>query len=117
MKLLVVVILAAALLILVRRNILQIDMSFPLFAALVVLGFASMSEKFIEWVAARLDILDAPRAIILIAIAILLAIVSFLSVAISRLRYRQVMILRHLAQVDLLHQESSRTTPCPRSGS
>lgn len=111
MKLLVVLALAGLLLVLVRKNILQVDLSFPLFAALVVLGLASMSERFIEWVAARLDILDAPRAIILIAIAILLGIVAFLTVAISRLRYRQIMLLRFLAQRELDAQEGCFPEP------
>ena len=105
MKLVVVMVLAGILVLLVRRNILQVDLSFPLFIALVVLGFASMSEGFIDWVAERLDILDSPRAIILIAIAILLGIVAFLTVAISRLRYRQIMLVRFLAQQELDRQE------------
>ena len=105
MKLMVVLVLAALLLFLVRRNVLQVDLSFPLFAALVILGLASLSETFIDWVAARLEILDAPRAIILIAISILLGIVTFLTVAISRLRYRQIMLVRYLAQQELGSQE------------
>jgi hypothetical protein len=105
MKLVIVLALAGMLLILVRRNILQVDLSFPLFAAVIMLGFASMSEQFIDWLAARLDILDAPRAIILVAIAILLGIVAFLTVAISRIRYRQIMLVRFLAQVELDAQE------------
>jgi len=115
MKLIVVVVLAGILLMLVRRNILQVDLSFPLFAALVVLGFASMSEDFIDWVAARLDILDAPRSIILIAIAILLGIVAFLTVAISRLRYRQIMLVRYLAQLELERQETIIAKPHEKS--
>lgn len=109
MKLVVVIALAGILLILVRRNVLQVDLSFPLFVALIVLGFASMSEQFIDWVAARLDILDAPRAIILIAITILLGIVAFLTSAISRLRHRQLMLVRFLAQAVLDAQERANS--------
>lgn len=107
MKLLVVIVLAAALLFLVRRRYLQVDLSFPLFAALVVLGFASMSEGFIDWTAERLGILDAPRAVILIAITILLGIVLALSIALSRLRYQQFMMLRLVAQNELAAQEQA----------
>jgi len=105
MKLFIVVMLAAALLFLVRRKYLQVDLSFPLFGALVVLGFASMSENFIDWTAASLGILDAPRAVILIAITILLGIVLALSIALSRLRYQQLMMLRHIAMKELAGQE------------
>jgi len=107
MKLLVVIVLAAALLFLVRRRYLQVDLSFPLFAALIVLGFASMSEGFIDWTAEALGILDAPRAVILIAITILLGIVLALSIALSRLRYQQLMLLRLVAQKDLAAQEQA----------
>jgi len=107
MKLVIVLVLAGALLILVRRNLLQVDLSFPLFAGLVILGFVSMSEPFIDWIADQLGILDAPRAIILIAIAILLAIVTVLAIAFSHLRIRQVMLVRYLAQTELDRQEEA----------
>ena len=38
MKLVVVISVAGILLILVRRNVLQVDLSFPLFVAVIVLG-------------------------------------------------------------------------------
>jgi hypothetical protein len=105
MKLAIVILLALILLILVRRRLLQIDMSFPLFGALVLLGFASMSTVFIDWIAARLEILDAPRAIILIAIAILLAMVTVLAIAHSRLHHRQSLLLRRMVAMELRQQE------------
>ena len=109
MKLLVVVILLATLLFLVRRRYLQVDQSFPLFAALVLLGFASMSEVFIDWTAEQFGILDAPRVVILIAIAILLGLVLALCIALSRLRYQQLMMLRQMAKHELAAQELSRS--------
>ncbi len=105
MKLVVVIFLAAVLLFLIRRGYLQVDLSFPLFAALVILGFASMSEGFIDWTAEQLGILDAPRAVILIAITILLGLVLALSIALSRLRKQQLLMLRHIAQTELAEQE------------
>ena len=115
MKLLVVLILAITLLMLIRRNQLQVDMSFPLFLALVVLGFASMSRGFIDWVADTLGIVDEARAIVLIAIAILLAIVTILAVAFSTLRHRQVMLLRHIAKLELDRQEDDLRSSNARS--
>jgi len=109
MKLVVVLILAVTLLILVRRNYLQVDMSFPLFAALVILGFASMSHGFIDWIAGTIGIVDEARAIVLIAITILLAIVTILAVVFSRLRHRQTMLLRAIAAMELNRQEERRT--------
>lgn len=106
MKILVVVILVLLLLFLVRRNYLQVDLTFPLFAGLILLGVASLSTDFIDWIAALLNIAVAPRAIILITIAILLAIITVLAIALSRLRQRQIMIVRFLAQQDLERQQS-----------
>jgi len=110
MKLLVVLVLAVVLLMLVRRNQLQVDMSFPLFLALVILGFASMSRGFINWTADALGIVDEARAIVLIAIAILLAIVTILAVAYSNLRFRQVMLVRRIAEIELETQEKALRT-------
>jgi hypothetical protein len=106
MKFVVVLFLGGAMLMLVRRNLLQIDLTFPLFAGLVVLGFASMSEGFIDWAASVLNIVDAPRAIVLIAIAILFSIITVLAIAHSQLRRRQLMIIRYLAQNELMQQET-----------
>jgi hypothetical protein len=107
MKLIAVLALAALFLILIRQKLLQVDLSFPLFVGLVVLGFASMSHDFIDWIAAKLDILDAPRAIIMITIAILLALYISLAVAYSRLRQRQQLLVRHIIGAELSDQEKS----------
>lgn len=107
MKLVVVIVLAVVLLYLIRRNLLQVDLSFPLFAGLVVLGFASLSNGFIEWVAAKLDVIDAPRAIIMIILAILVALSTSLAIAFSRLRQRQVLLVRQVVGSDLHAQEES----------
>jgi hypothetical protein len=105
MKLLIVIMLALVLLILVRRRLLQVDLSFPLFLSLIVLGFASMSDRFIHWTADILGITYPPIGIIFMAVAILLSLITILAVAYSRLRRRQIMILRHIAGADLTQQE------------
>jgi hypothetical protein len=110
MKLAVILVLALVLLFLVRRNLLQVDLSFPLFTGLVILGFASMNEAFIEWTAASLGIVYPPIAIIFIAIAILLALITILAIAYSRLRSRQQLLVRQLARMELERQEMARQT-------
>lgn len=113
MQIAIVVALALALLILVRRNLLQVDLSFPLFASLVLLGFASMSERFILWAAASVGIIYPPVAIIFMAIAILLGLITILAIAYSQLRYRQLMLLRYLAETELQRQEQDRQKASP----
>jgi hypothetical protein len=105
MKFFIVIALALALIALVRRNLLQVDLSFPLFASLVLLGFASMSDQFIDWAARSLGILYPPVAIIFMAIALLLGLITILAIAFSQLRHRQLMLLRYLAEADLRNQE------------
>ncbi len=104
MKFLAVLILTLVLLYLVRRKHLQVDLTFPLFVGLILLSFASMSVEFIDWVAGVLNIAVAPRAIILITIGIMLAIITVLAIALSKLRHRQIMIVRFLAQRDVERQ-------------
>jgi predicted membrane protein len=119
MKALSVILVALAILFLVRRRLLQVDLSFPLFLALIALGLASTSETFIERVASWFGVVYEPLVVILIALAILLALVIVLAVAHSRLRQRQIMIVRHIAAVELdgeeqLAQRHDRT-PVPRT--
>ena len=105
MKLVIIVALALALISLIRRNLLQVDLSFPLFVSLILLGFASMSDSFIHWSADLLGIIYPPVAIIFMAIAILLGLVTVLAIAFSQLHHRQLMLLRHLAEIELREQE------------
>ena len=95
MKFAIVILVAIILLILVRRNLLQVDMSFPLFVAIVVLGFLSMSEGFLIWSASRLGIADPPMTVVLAAIAILLTLTTLLAIAFNHLRHRHLMLVRY----------------------
>lgn len=108
MKFLIIITLALILLELVRRNLLQVDLSFPLFIALIILGFLSTNETTLIWIADKFDIVYAPIAIILISIAILLGLITILAIALSRLRYRQIMMIRYLAAEELDKQEKNR---------
>lgn len=103
--LLIVVTLALALLWLVRRGLIQVDMSFPWLLAIVILGFLSTSDRFVNLVAEALGILYAPIAIILITIFIILGLISVLLVGYSRLHSRQIQIVRHMAAQELARQE------------
>ena len=110
MQFIIIATLALILIVLIRRKLLQVDLSFPLFASLVLLGFASMSDQFILWAAAALGIVYPPVAIIFMAIAILLGLITILAVAYSQLRYRQLMLLRYIAETELGRQELERRT-------
>lgn len=101
----IIVGLAIGLVLLVRRGLIHVDLSFPWFAAIIILGFASTNSAFVEWAAAQLGILYAPIAIIFIVIFIILGLITVLLMSFTRLRYRQIQIVRYLAASDLARQE------------
>jgi hypothetical protein len=98
---LMVCILGLALVLLVRRGLVHVDMSFPWMVGLVVLGLFSTSDSFVAWIAAALGILYPPIAILFITIFVLLGLITSLLVGYSRLRERQIKIVRHLAKLEL----------------
>lgn len=104
-KLAIILFLALALVMLVRRGLIQVDLSFPWFLAIVVLGLLSTQETFVGWMAARLGILYAPIAIVFVTIFMLLGLVTALLVGLTRLRRRQIQIVRYLAAMELERQE------------
>ena len=99
--------LAICLILLVRRGLIQTDMSMPWFLALIVFGFLSTNSDFVEWVSANLGILYPPIAIIFTTIAILLGLITVLLIAYTHLRYRQLHIVRRIAELELAFQEQA----------
>lgn len=95
---------------LIRKRLLNIDLSFPWFASLVVLTFASTSPTFIQSTAKLFGIVYAPLIIILLALFILLGLITVLGVYITELRRRQILIIRKLAQHDLDLQLADKTS-------
>ncbi len=99
--------LALSLLFLTRRGLVHIDMSFPWFVSIIVLGFFSTSKEFVEGAAAMLGILYPPVAIIFLTIFLLLGLITALLIGYSRLRDRQIQIIRRLAALELAREEPS----------
>jgi hypothetical protein len=109
MKFAIALILLLTLFFLVRRNLLRVDLSFPLFVAIVVLGFAAVNDSFIDAIAVSLGIIYAPLAIILLAIFIILALVTILAIVVSHMRQNQTALVRRIAEIDLEQQEAIRS--------
>lgn len=106
-ELVIIVILAACLIFLVRRGLIQADLSMPWFLALILFGFLSTNDSFVEWVGASLGILYPPIAVIFITITILLGLITVLLIALTRLRQRQLSIVRRLAELELTQQDTA----------
>ena len=94
---LIVVGLALILIVLVRRGLIQAGMSFPWRAAIVVLGLLSTREEFVDWTATQLGILYAPIAIVFLTIFVIFGLITVLLIGFTRLRQRQIRIVRYLA--------------------
>lgn len=103
--LLIVLALAVALLMLLRARLIQIDLLFPWFVALAVLGFASTNPRFVDWLGAALGIAYAPIAVVFLVFFLQLGIIISISISLSRLRERQVAMARHDALRALAEQE------------
>jgi len=104
--LLIIGVLALALVALVRRGLIQVDLSFPWLLAIVLLGLLSTRQEFVTTIATQLGILYPPIAIVLITIFIVFGLITFLLIGFTRLRRRQIHIIRYLARTDLAHQEN-----------
>lgn len=90
---------------LVRKKLLNVDLSFPWFISIILLSLASLSPQFIHGMAEFLGIVYHPLVIILIALFIVLSLITVLSIYITELRRRQILIIRKLALQDLEKQE------------
>lgn len=103
-KILATLVLGAGLIYLVRRRLLHVDLSFFILAALFLLSAASISNQFIDATARFLGIIFPPLAIILIALFLILCLVILLAIYLTRLRARQVSLIRYLARIEI-HQQ------------
>jgi hypothetical protein len=111
-----ILVLAFCLFALVRRGLIQVDMSFPWLVAIILLGFFSTSEEFVDLVAKWLGILYPPIAIVFLTIFVIFALITVLLMGLTRLRDRQIRIIRHMAAIDLAQQEQTKQSPPVNNG-
>jgi len=101
----IVISLAVILFFLVRRGLVNVDLSFPWFLSLLLFGVLSTSEGFVERTASFLGIVYSPIATVLVTIFIVLGLVTALLITVTRLRHRQILMVREIARLDLMLQE------------
>lgn len=101
----IVIFLAVVLFLLVRRGLVNVDLSFPWFMSLILFATLSTSEGFVERTASLLGIVYSPIATVLVTIFIVLGLVTALLVTVTGLRHRQVLLVREIARLDLMLQE------------
>ena len=104
---LIVAALALGLMALVRAKLIQVDLFLPWFAAVVVLGIASTSPGFVNWLGLRLGILYPPIAVVFLVIFLLVGVLVTLTISVTKLRARQAGMVQSLAALTLELQEDS----------
>jgi hypothetical protein len=100
-KLAIVLFFFVTFVVLVRKRLLNIDLSFPWFLSLVIVAIGSTSPLFIQGTAKLFGIVYAPLVVILLVLFIYLGLITVLGIYITELRRRQILIVRKLAQYDL----------------
>ena len=108
---LIVLALAVLLVTLVRLRLIQVDLFFPWFVAVVVLGLASSQPAFVNWLGAKLGILYPPIAVVFLVIFLLVGVIVTLTISVTRLRGRQAAMARRIAALELDWQERSPDAP------
>ena len=102
----IMVVLAVALLALVRARLIQVDLLLPWSLAIAVLGFASTSPRFVDWLGGVFGILYPPIAVVFLVLFLQLGIIISLSVLVTRLRERLAALVRHQALRELAEREA-----------
>jgi hypothetical protein len=97
--------LALLLLHLVRKGLIQVELSMPWFLALFILGLLSTNAGFVNWIGDSLGILYRPLAVVFVTIFIVLGLITMLLIVVTRLRARQTLLVRRLARLELEPQE------------
>ena len=108
---LIVLALAVLLVALVRLRLIQVDLFFPWFFAVIVLGLASTQPAFVNWLGAKLGILYPPIAVIFLVIFLLVGVIVTLTISVTRLRARQAALARQVAALELDKQERANGAP------
>jgi len=101
----IVIALSLVLLHLVRKRLIQVELSMPWFLALIILGLLSVNADFVNWAGKTLGILYTPLAVVFVTIFFLLGLITMLLIAVTRLRFRQTQFVRRLASLELRPQE------------
>ena len=105
MHIAIVTLMAVMLFLLMRKRLIQIELIFPWFVVIVILAILSLNPTFVDWLGAQLNILYPPIAVVFIVIFLVLALIIVISIGLTRIHKRQVLIVRQMAAAALEAQE------------
>ena len=92
----------------IKKNKIQAEIAFPWFLLLILLSVVSIFDKAIIGLAKIIGIVYPPIAILLLILLIFFAISLGLAISLTKMRHRQIMIVRELAKIQLCQQEMNR---------
>ena len=102
---LILVFLATILLVLVRKRLIQVELVVPALLAVLALGILSLSPAFVDMIGIVLEIGYKPIGVLFIVIFLIFWIIVILAMAMTRLRERQIAIIKHIALIEIGDQE------------
>ena len=106
LELAIIIFLAVCLIYLIHQGLIQVDLSMPWFLALIIFGFLSLNDGFVNWLGNILGIFYPPLAVVFITITILLGLITVLLIAFTRMHHQQINIVRRLADIELAIQDN-----------
>ena len=104
-KFLVLGFLAVSLFVLIRSRLIQIELLFPAFVAVFVLGLLSTIPVFVDYLGILFQIGYAPIAALFVVVFLIFWIIVVLAIAITRIRERQRRTILFLILNDLERAE------------
>jgi len=103
---LIILVLLLLFLLLLRRRLIHVDLSFPWFVAIIVLGFV-YNNPLVEVVLVKILVVAYPiYAVLFLTLFILFGLVTAVLIMVTRDHRRQVLLLRGMARLDLARQEA-----------
>ncbi|MBM3567463.1 MAG: DUF2304 family protein [Alphaproteobacteria bacterium] len=106
MRILFVLALAVVMFMLIRRRLIDVDLSLPWMLALVVLGFTYNSYYVGDRLADLFGMSNTTTAVIFASIFILFGLILILLMAVTRMQRQQDLLLRRLAAAELAAQDA-----------
>ncbi len=108
MQTLIIIFLLVSLLLLLWKKLIHIDISFFFFLALIFLGFISLNEKFVSFIANIFAIKYEPIAIVFLTIFLLLCLITMLLILITKLNNKHIELVKKVAKIELEKQEKNK---------
>ncbi|PPR79533.1 MAG: hypothetical protein CFH01_00364 [Alphaproteobacteria bacterium MarineAlpha2_Bin1] len=106
MQTLVIIFLSIGFFILLWKKLIHIDISFFLFLALIFLGFFSLNDTFVSFIADLFSIKYEPIAIVFLTIFILLCINITLLIFITKINLKHIALVKKVAAIELEQQKN-----------